>query len=381
VTLAADVAAPGTHEGMRVVPRTRRRLLAEVLRHDVVVAPVLPPFAFAALAPRRCLRVADLYDPVELEVGLAGDDAAARRAVGLRTAGRRMHLRRADVVLCANERQRERARDDLRALGRAGEGPLLLTVPMGLPDPPAEPAPGGHALRDRFPAIGPDDPVVVWWGSVWRWLDGPTAVRAIGLLARRRPDVRLVVTAGRPGAAATAGLDAAGELRELARREGLLDEHVFLLDDWVPFAERAAFLRDADVGIALHADTAEAPLAARSRYMDLVWASLPAILTAGDEVADRLAAAGAARLVPPGDAVAVADALDVVLGDAAGRAAMRRACAEVAETLRWPRAVAPLLDAIRALPPARGRLLPTAAESAAYYGRVAGGRWRAAAGR
>src|SRR5439155_902947 len=74
--------------------------------------------------------------------------------------------------------------------------------PMGLPAPP--PPAAGHALRERFPAIGPDDPLVLWWGSVWRWLDAHTVVEAIGRLAAGpRPDVRLVITAGRPANAAT----------------------------------------------------------------------------------------------------------------------------------------------------------------------------------
>ena len=48
---------------------------------------------------------------------------------------------------------------------------------MGLP--PRPPPAAGHPLRERFAAIGADDPLVLWWGSVWRWLDAGTVVEAI----------------------------------------------------------------------------------------------------------------------------------------------------------------------------------------------------------
>ena len=182
--------------------------------------------------------------------------------------------------------------------------PDVLTVPMGLPAAPAPAA--GNPLRDHFGAIGRDDPLVLWWGSVWRWLDAGTVVEAVGRLASHRPDIRFVITAGRPSNAATDPLNVTEEVRDQARRSGLLDRNVFFLDEWIPFAERDRFLADADVGITLHADTPEASIAARSRYMDCVWAALPTVLAAGDETADHLAAAGAAVLVPPRDPAATA---------------------------------------------------------------------------
>ena len=126
------------------------------------------------------------------------------------------------------------------------------------------------------------------------------------------------------------------EVRELARRRGLLDRNVFFLDEWVPFDERDRYLADADVGITLHADTPEASIAARARYMDYVWASLPTVLAAGDEIADRLAAAGAAVLVPPHDPAATAAALEQLLADPDRLASARAACRVVADEFRWP---------------------------------------------
>jgi glycosyltransferase involved in cell wall biosynthesis len=369
VTAAATVPAPTSREGVSVVPRTRRSILAQLREHDAIIGPVIPPYALAG--GHRCLRVSDLYDPVDLELGTL-EGRRAEREIGSQQALRRLQLRWSDLVLCANERQREAIEAELGRVRRDGAVPEVVTVPMGLP--PAPPPASGHPLRDRFPQIGVDDPLVLWWGSVWRWLDAGTVVEAIGELSSRRPDVRLVITAGRPANAATDPLNVTEEVRELARARGLLGRHVFFLDDWVPFAERDRYLADADLGITLHADTAEATVAARSRYMDCIWASLPTVLAEGDEVADRLAAAGAAVLVPSRDATATAAALEALLADPRRLEAARAACSTVAAEFQWPALMSPLADRLAtAEPPARdvGQRLRVAAEAGGYYARRA----------
>ena len=272
------------------------------------------------------------------------------------------------------------SRTSSRSTGRSAR-PCLLTVPMGLPPAPPERA-GGHALRAYFPGIADGDPLVLWWGSVWRWLDAFTVVEAIGLLAQKRPDVRLVITAGKPANSATDKLNVAEEVRALAVEQGLIDRNVFFLDEWVPYDERHRFLSDADVGITLHAATPEATLAARARYMDYVWSSVPCVLAAGDEVADELQAAGAARLVPPHDAAATAAALDEMLGDPAALRQAREACAAVAAEYEWGALLAPLVDAVEAAQPARRSFAQAAAaalQASAYYVRRAVDRGLAAA--
>ena len=362
VTAMASVAAPTTREGIPVLPRTRPHILAQTRRHDVVIGPVIPPYAL--LAGRRCLHVADLYDPVELELATVGG-RRARRHVAQQRASVRLQQRWSGILVCANERQRERLQAQLDELGL--QRPVLM-VPMGLPEPP--PPTTGHPLRELFPAIGRSDPLVLWWGSVWRWLDAHTVVEAIGLLASRRPDIRLVITAGKPANAATDKLNVAEDVRRLARDRGLLDRHVFFLDEWVPFDERHRYLRDADVGITLHAATPEATLAARARYMDYVWASVPSVLAEGDEVAAQLAAAGAARLVRPRDPEATARALDELLGDRDQLAAARAACVALASQYLWPNLLAPLVDRVEAAEPAPRSLAQEAAvalEASRYY--------------
>jgi glycosyltransferase involved in cell wall biosynthesis len=372
VTAAAHVGAPLLRDGIRVVPASRRRVIGELARHDVIHGPLLPPYAMALLGVRRCLSMADLYDPGELERG-AVSGPAMRRAAARHLLARRIHLSWADVVLSANERQAERTRRELEQIARHDGGPRLLTVPMGVHDPP--PASDRRPLREHFPAIGPSDPVVLWWGNIWRWLDGESAIEAIALLARRRPDVRLVVTAGSPADRGTDPMNATDEARELARRRGLLDRHVFFLDHWIPYEERHHYLGEADVGLTLHGDAAEASLAARFRYMDYLWTGLPCVLSAGDEGGEQLAAAGAARLVPPHDPAATAAALEELLGDPRRLLAARRGCAALAERYRWSRVLAPVVACAEEMAPgprSAGRLARAAGEAGRYYAAVTG---------
>ena len=372
VTVVATVDSEHRREGIRIVPRTRRSTVAEAMRHDVVIGPLLPPYLLLALARRRQVRVADLYDPVDLELSTLGEDWRARRLASQRQTLRGVQLRSSDVVVCANEPQRVRALEDLAHVGRTDEGPAITTAGMGLPQAPAPS--DDHPLRDHFEAIGRDDPLVLWWGSVWRWLDAPTAIHAIEILAERRPDVRFVITAGPPPNTLTGTLNATEQARDVARERGLLDRNVFFLEEWVPFAERHRYLRDADVGLTLHADSAESTLAARARYMDYVWAGLPSVLAQGDVVAAQMAAAGAARLVVPGDPAATARALDELLSDRAALDAARAACESLAGELRWSTVLEPLVACVEAIEPADrslARAFGVGRDAAGFYARRA----------
>ena len=363
VTLMARGARRGEREGLRVIPLSRRRLLREARGHDALLASTVPPFALALKRRLGVLAVSDQYDPVELELGTLGGRAA--RAAATARAARRLQLRGADLVLCAGARQRELLEAELGTLGSAA--PPLRVVPFGIDEAP--PPSAATPLRDRFPQIGADDRILLWWGSLWRWLDAETAIRAVASVAPSRPEVKLVFTAGRPPGGGGERHSVVAEARGLAERLGVLDRSVLFLEEWVPYERRAEYLREADLGLTLHRGTAEAELAARARYMDYLWTGLPCVLGRGDEVADRFEAAGFARLVEPGSPQAAAAALLELLDESA-RERAASAGRTLAEEMRWGRVTAPLLDVLRELGPSgagdrRRHLGPTAS----YYGR------------
>ena len=368
VTAVVRRGAAGGRDGVRIVPWTRRAILREALRRDVVVSACLPPFLLAAKALHGLIAVSDQYDPLENELVHLDDGRYRSRELRTAAAARELQLRHADLVLCAGERQRDAL---LRVWPDASVAPPPLVVPVGVP--PAPPAPRRRPLRERFPQISGDDTVVLWWGSIWRWLDAATAIRAVAGLSERRPDIKLVITAGRPPARDAERVAAVEQARALAHALGVLDRTVLFVDEWIAYDERHEVLADADIAITLPRDADEAELAARARYMDYLWAGLPCVLGRGDEMAEELASAGFATLVEPGDPAATAAAVLALADDADALAAARTAGVRLADERRWPAVATTLSAALEGLAPpqrpvpSRG-LVDLLRRSAAYYG-------------
>lgn len=371
VTVASPGAAGDIREGVRFVDARRRSLVAEARRADVVIAPRVPPYLFAALAGSQTLMVADLYNPFDLEHAELLGRASIRRELEAAQVAHRLQLRFADVILCAVEAQRRRLAGELAGLSRPRREALLRVVPFGIGDdpPPTEQRP----LRAHFPQIGPDDPVILWWGQIWRWFDAETAIRAVARLAERRPNLRLVLTVGPPPRGSWPELESAGAAIALAERLGLLGRNVFFLEEWVDQSRRHHYLAEADVGLTLARETPEKEQAARGRYMDYLWAALPCVLGAGDELADRFAEAGFALTVEPGDLDGAVRALATLIDDPSRREAARAARDELARPFRWDVAVEPLIEAIDERaggPPERsGELGAVLGDLRGYYAR------------
>jgi hypothetical protein len=328
-------------------------LVAAAREHDVVVAQELPPVALERLAGAPTRLVADLYNPVvvELLAGVAGRPERAQRRIHGRIVARTVALcAAAELVICANERQR-----DLWIGGMALRGlvdaaayrrdptlrSLVEVVPFGLPDGPAPAVTG--ALRAAFPAIGADERVLVWGGGAWGWLDPITPMRAVERLAREDgPRVHLVLLgAGRPGMEASGQAAAGEEAVAAARRAGLLDRLVHVNPGWVPYAERGAWLAEADVGVSAHRDHLEARYAHRTRILDYLWAGLPVVASRGDALAELVERERLGAVVAPEDVAGFAHACERMLGpDGAGA---RERVAALAPSLRWSQVAAPLV--------------------------------------
>jgi glycosyltransferase involved in cell wall biosynthesis len=345
VTVAVQNPPAASRDGLRMIPNRRREVLTEARRHDAIVAPVIPPYLFAALRGSSTVTVADQYDPVWLELSVFTEQPNIARVLKAQRMIRDAQVRFADVIVVAGEGQRRLLDDELSAIGhRRVASPRIVTVPFGVPDAPE---PTTHRpLRAAFPQIGEADPVVLWWGKVWKWFDASTAIRAFAILAARRPDARLVISAGKAPKARFDLSERTDDARELAQSLGLLDRNVFFLDEWTPYDRRHEYLCEADVGLTLHGDTAEAPFAARARYMDYLWAGLPCVLASGDEITASFADAGFATLVPPGDVEGAAGALLRLIEDDDARQSARRAGLALADAYRWSSLVGPLGDAI-----------------------------------
>jgi hypothetical protein len=354
VTLAAP--APSSASGLRVLEAGMadvEALVAAAREHDVVVAQELPPTALERIAGGPRL-VIDLYNPVVVEAleAVASRPRGSQRRIYAALVQRTLaQCAAADLIVCANERQR-----DLWIGGMAMRGlidvdsyrrdptlrSLVMVVPFGLPEQP--PAATG-ALRAAFPAIGPEDRVMVWGGGLWGWLDPITPMRAVA----RLDGVHLVLMgAGRPG------LDATGQAPSVERALAEADRHerVHVNRDWVPYAERGGWLAGADLGVSAHHDHLEARYAHRTRVLDYLWAGLPVVATRGDALADLVEREGLGRTVAPGDADGFAEACHALLG--AEGAAARERIAAVTPDLRWSAVAEPLVEWCATDQPRRG---------------------------
>ncbi|MFM9876673.1 MAG: glycosyltransferase [Rhodoglobus sp.] len=336
------------------------RLLA---RADVIVFQGHAMAQFDALRTTEKIVVADIYDPMHLEMLEQGRELGrATWDLRVRTATDVLNeqLALADFFLCASERQRLFYLGQLAALGRITPSTyehdphlsrLLAIVPFGLDAEP--PVHRRNVLKGTLPGIGSEDRVVIWGGGVYSWFDPRTLIRAMAQLALRRDDARLFFLGTRHP-----GVEAMGIVREsldLATELGLLDSTVFFNEDWVQYVDRGDYLSEADAGVSTHFSHVETEFSFRTRILDYLWASLPMVVTQGDGFAELIEREGLGVVVPPEDVDALAAALERVLYDEAFIEETRRNIHAVRERFTWERVLAPLVDFVRDPTPAADR--------------------------
>jgi len=376
VTMIAQRNDPCERDGIQVVPASRRRMVKEAARHDAIISAALPPYLLALKGALGIVAIADQYDPYEVELVTLEENH--ERELRARAVWLALQLRQANLVLCAGTRQREELISAAAKLGPAGR-PLAIDpviIPFGIPDAP--PPSVRRPLRDRFPQIAADDQVVIWWGTVWQWLDADTAIRAFARIAPVRPDVKLVITAGKPPNSSHRRFEATDKAVALAVELGLFGRSVLFLDDWIPYERRLDYLREATLGLTLHRSSQEARVAARARYMDYLTAELPCVLGRGDETADDFEQAGYATLLDRPDPDLVASTLLSLLSNPRLLAAKKAAAHRLASDRRWSVVGQALRTAVASMPPgapvAPRTRMELLAGTAAYYRRRAGER-------
>ncbi|MCP2258650.1 Glycosyltransferase, GT2 family [Streptoalloteichus tenebrarius] len=310
--------------------------------------------------------VCDVYDPMHLELleqGKDGDDERRRLDLLGVTDVLNAQLRRGDFFLCASRRQRHFWLGHLAALGRLTPAlydtdptvrSLLAEVPFGLPGKAPERT--GPAIKGVVPGIGEDDKVVLWAGGVYNWFDPLTLVRAVDRLRGAHDDVRLFFLGMKHPNPDVPEMGVAGQTRRLAQRLGLVGEHVFFNETWVPYHERQNWLLDGDCGVTTHYEHVETEFAFRTRVLDYLWAGLPIVTTDGDSFADLVRGERLGVVVPAEDPEALADALERVLYDEEFAATCRERIALVRERFTWENVLAPLVDFCRNPRPAADRL-------------------------
>lgn len=319
---------------------------------DVVIASghmvVQRPF----LRSLRVPLVADLWIPLPVE-SMAWHALAERptQVAAYREAWRATQAvaRCADFLMVASERQRDFWLGVLTACGRlhpdhysvdSDMRSLVDTVPVGcLPTPPLP----GRAIKGVWPGIGPEDRVILWTSGVWNWFDPLTLLRAMPQVTSCHPEARLaLIGVKHPDAERIPEMETARAARALSHQLGLDGKSVFW-GEWVPYAERGAYLLDADVGVSLHRTGLEPRYAFRARLLDSIWAGLPMVLTGGDVLGELFEQRGLSRTVPPNDVDAVARALNAFLDEPDTRLRRKAAFDELRTAYCWQQAAAALI--------------------------------------
>ncbi|MDX6220610.1 MAG: hypothetical protein QOJ48_2291 [Frankiales bacterium] len=310
-----------------------------------------------AIAASNACVVVDLYDPYHLEnLELSRDRSHRDRMAVVHNATAILNraMRRGDFFLTASEKQRDFWIGALASVGRVNPltydadpslRSLLDLVPFGVSsEPPTRTVP---AIKGVIPGIGADDVVLLWGGGLYNWFDPQTLVRAVDEVRRTREDVRLVFLGGKHPNPNVPAMRTAAETRSLSDELGLTGKHVFFNEGWVPYDDRGSFLLDADIGVSTHLDHVETAYSFRTRILDYLWAGLPVVATAGDVFSDVISEAGIGHTVPAEDVEALAVALLSLIEDDGARQVRAEASRSLAQTYRWDRVLAPLLDYCR----------------------------------
>jgi glycosyltransferase involved in cell wall biosynthesis len=333
---------------------TAEALVAErlVMGVQAVVASGYVVHRWRTLQKMRVPLAADVYIPGPVESlawNVSSDKEQRVRAyrhaweVGIAAATH------ADFVVCASERQRDFWLGTLAAVGRLHPDlyaedvdlrSLIDVVPFGCPSDRPQ---AGPAMKGIWPGIDARDRVILWGGGVWNWFDAATLLRAMPHIIARHPGVKLVfLGANHPDDEHVPEMEAAREARALCERMGFEGSVVFW-SDWIPYADRGAYLAEADIGVSLHHQGVEPRFAFRTRLLDAIWASLPTVLTQGDLLGEELGRAGVGNLVEPNDVAGVARAVNALLDEPDARAERYEAFEQLRQRYAWARVAEPLV--------------------------------------
>jgi glycosyltransferase involved in cell wall biosynthesis len=310
---------------------------------------------FHTIARTDRILIADAYDPMHLEMLEQGRELPPTTWALRVSAARNTlndQLRRADLVLCASERQRLFYLGQLAGLGRLSpatyaEDPdlrgLLAVVPFGLdPRPPVVNA--GFGMRGVVPGIDADSRVLIWGGGVYSWFDPLTLIRAVAVARQSVPNIRLFFLGTRHP-----GVDEMGIVRlafDLATELGVEGREVVFNETWVPYDHRGAYLAEANAGVSTHHLHVETTFSFRTRVLDYLWAGLPMVVTEGDGFAELIATEQLGIVVPAENVDALADALVRVLIHSPEVEQWRANVASVRARFAWALVLRPLLDAV-----------------------------------
>ncbi len=312
----------------------------------------------------------DLYVPFVLENmfhhrSRHADSGVQRSASRHDAAVWTRQLERGNLFLVANRAQHDLVLGALLAMGKidpqaalGGLSRTLLTVPFGVEEKRGE-VDTRAQVREELGV--PDDAFLLLWGGVLTdWFDPLTLLEALAQLRGSAPEVHLVFLSTGHANPGLPPFAMAARARSRAEELGLAGRFVHFHEGWVPYKQRGRYFLAADAGVSISPVHLETRYSFRTRFLDYLRFGLPIIATGGDPLAEELAGQGCLLEVPERDPRALAGAIRALAADREGQRALGEAALRTADMYLWPRVVAPLKEALRALAAGSGRqaLLP-----------------------
>lgn len=332
----------------------KKSLLKLASQHDILIIQANVLKQFPQLTKLQKFLVVDLYDPFLFNIHIQyANQSPALASSNFRLMHKVLekHMLSADFTICASERQRDYWLGRFCALGRINPllhnfdpslRKLIDVVPFGLSK--AAPQANGRGPREIFVKIKKADPILLWAGGIWDWLDPLTVIKAVSVLKEKIPNVRLVFMGKKSPNPQVGSMAMADKACQLATELKLLDENVFFAPDWISYQERSDFLLQADIGVSAHFDLPETRFSFRTRLLDYFWANLPIVTTKGDELAQLIETKRAGFVLDYQDVSGWTNYLTKLLTDKSLQQDCRQASKDIAQDFTWDKVAKSLLN-------------------------------------
>lgn len=141
-------------------------------------------------------------------------------------------------------------------------------------------------MRNKLPGITNTDKILLWTGGIWNWFDGKVLIKAMALINKERPDIKLVFFGTKHPNPNVPEMKESKDTKELAKSLGLLGKSVHIQEGWVDYKDRQNYLIEADVAVSTCKLSIESEFSHRTRVLDHILAELPTISTVGDYFTD-----------------------------------------------------------------------------------------------